>query len=470
MSPGFHPKFLFETLLQWTRSNHHKSCQSLSFWRNFSIVIQTSSCPASSQKTISIRWWSQQLSSNFKPHFHLQNSRKKLLLPAFNLTCLLTHCLLLFSLLSGSFILLKLLFLKFTMTSSLQWIVVRSFHSFFSTYLLPLILSIIPSFLHVFKIGSVLMVVSLDWFSSYLSLRSQAVSINDSISAFSTLSCGVPQGFNGFNLLSPGERTLLGAPLLEGSAMNQALEARCSDLNIALDRFPLISAHDGLVILKNSISAPKLMYTLRCSLTFGHCLLDDFDQSLKLGLSRLANVQLDDLNRIQASLPVKDGGLGIRSVGLLAPSAFLASAAATQDLQAQLLPVGCPCDPYLDSALDVWSGRYGSSKPQGTDRSKQRCWDQASVDHGLKVLESHHTNPYHKARLLASRNPDGGHWLHAWPISACGLRLDDEAVRVAIGLRLGILTSAKNMTAPVVSELTEGQPWVVVSSRSSPDT
>ena len=83
---------------------------------------------------------------------------KKSLLPAFNLTCLLTHCLLLFSLLTGSFILLKLLFLKSTMTSSLRWIVVRSLHSFFSTYLLPLILSIIPSFLLVFKIGSVLMV------------------------------------------------------------------------------------------------------------------------------------------------------------------------------------------------------------------------------------------------------------------------------------------------------------------------
>ena len=82
---------------------------------------------------------------------------KKLLPLAFNLTCLLTHCLL-FNLLIGSFILLKLLFLKFTMTSSLRWIVVRSLHSFFSTYLLPLILSIIPSFLLVFKIGSVLMV------------------------------------------------------------------------------------------------------------------------------------------------------------------------------------------------------------------------------------------------------------------------------------------------------------------------
>ena len=141
------------------------------------------------------------------------------------------------------------------------------------------------------------------------------------------------------------EGTLLGAPLLDGSAMNQALEARCTELNRALDRFPLISAHDGLVILKNSISTPKLKYTLRCSPAFGHSLLDGYDRNLRLGLSRLANVHVDDLNWVQASLPVKDGGLGIRSVGLLAPSAFLASAAATHDLQAQLLPAGCLCDP-----------------------------------------------------------------------------------------------------------------------------
>ena len=94
----------------------------------------------------------------FQTSFSFPKFSRKLLLPAFNLTCLLTHCLLFFSLLTGSFILLKLLFLKSTMTSSLRWIVVRSLHSFFSTYLLPLILSIIPSFLLVFKIGSVLMV------------------------------------------------------------------------------------------------------------------------------------------------------------------------------------------------------------------------------------------------------------------------------------------------------------------------
>ena len=35
---------------------------------------------------------------------------------------------------------------------------------------------------------------SLDWFSYYLTSRSQAVSIQNSTSSFSNLSCGVPQG------------------------------------------------------------------------------------------------------------------------------------------------------------------------------------------------------------------------------------------------------------------------------------
>ena len=74
---------------------------------------------------------------------------------------------------SVSFLLLKLLFSKFTMTSSLQWIMVRSLHSFSSTYLLLLILSIIPSFSLIFKIGLGLMVFLLigSCVISHLALR-----------------------------------------------------------------------------------------------------------------------------------------------------------------------------------------------------------------------------------------------------------------------------------------------------------
>ena len=60
--------------------------------------------------------------------------------------------------------------------------------------------------------------LSLAWFTSYLSSRSQAVSINDSISAFSSLSCGVPQG----SVLGPLLFTLYTTPLCSVISKNSS--------------------------------------------------------------------------------------------------------------------------------------------------------------------------------------------------------------------------------------------------------
>ena len=70
---------------------------------------------------------------------------------------------------------------------------------------------------------------------------------------------------DGFEQKTTDSATLLGAPLSTGSALTECLAARCTDLARAVERLKLISAHDALVLLKNSLSAPKLLHTLRAA-------------------------------------------------------------------------------------------------------------------------------------------------------------------------------------------------------------
>ena len=46
--------------------------------------------------------------------------------------------------------------------------------------------------------------------------------------------------------------------------------------------------------------------------------------------------------------------------------------------------------------------------------------------------------PSEQARFLAATALHSGDWLLALPFASCGLQLDDEAVRVAVGMRLGL--------------------------------
>jgi len=76
---------------------------------------------------------------------------------------------------------------------------------------------------------------------------------------------------------------------------------------------------------------------------------------MRSALSQLTNCVLSDSEWTQASLSVRDGGLGVRRVSTLALPAFLASAASTLGLQDQIL-FDCHCqpdDPLVDSYLTL---------------------------------------------------------------------------------------------------------------------
>jgi hypothetical protein len=80
---------------------------------------------------------------------------------------------------------------------------------------------------------------------------------------------------------------------------------------------------------------------------------------------------------------------------------------------------------------------HPSPAPSGAQASQQRLWDRPFVDTSFTQLLSSQPDEYNRARLLAAAAAHSGDWLNVLPISSCGLRLDDEAIRVAVGLRLG---------------------------------
>ena len=67
--------------------------------------------------------------------------------------------------------------------------------------------------------------------------------------------------------------------------------------------------------------------------------------TLRSAFSHITNSEVSDSQWLQASLPVKEGGIGIRRAASLALLAFLASAASTASLQNSILvPTPCPSD------------------------------------------------------------------------------------------------------------------------------
>lgn len=246
--------------------------------------------------------------------------------------------------------------------------------------------------------------------------------------------------FEGFISLRPDEAELLGAPLLKGKKMDEILANRCSELDTALGRLSLLAAHDALILLKASFSAPKMLHTLRCSPCGNHPSLAVFDDLLRKGICAISNLDLSDPQWLQASLPVKDGGLGVRRVTSLAPSAFLASAAGTETLQLQLLRhslAATTTDRAVDTVKNMWSSDHTCPRPEGVTAHKQSAWDKPVVTAERQELMMTLTSTVDQARMLAVSSPHSGDWLHALPLSGCGLRLDDKAIHIAVGLRLG---------------------------------
>ena len=245
----------------------------------------------------------------------------------------------------------------------------------------------------------------------------------------------------GLQFVSHEKAELLGAPIGGNQATDKIIQGKIDRLRIMGERLGRLQTQDALLLLQLSFAIPKVMYVLRSSPCCISPQLISFDGLLRNILSEVINICLDDdLAWAQASLPVRLGGIGIRSTAQLAPTAFLASAAGCAELVRKTLPprLQCLSDPSIKVAMESWREGHEHPPPSPSTSHQQKAWDTPRVEATYRALLDSATDSHTRARLLAVKCKETGAWLGALPVASLSLRMDNETVRIAVGLRLGL--------------------------------
>ena len=202
-----------------------------------------------------------------------------------------------------------------------------------------------------------------------------------------------------------------------------------------------VHMHDDITILCHSLSIPKLLHILHTFPGFSSPLLESWDHLMTAIISRITNINFkqEDASWSQATLPVNSSGLGLQSASNLAPSVFLASDNGVSDLMHQLLPTQLSAASHCDRdlVLSTWTDALSVDTTLLTATNLQKFWDQPIVHQLFDSLLAQCTDQFSQSHLLGACSSESGAWLNAPPVSSLGLCMCDDAVRTAIGLRVG---------------------------------
>ena len=139
---------------------------------------------------------------------------------------------------------------------------------------------------------------------------------------------------------------------------------------------------------------------------------------------------------------------------MLAPSAYLASAADSAPISQAILPAGMtPSLLSIQAQAQVKWGKWVDESvkpPIGVAATKQKTWDSLVVESCFsRLLNQQAANPRERARLQACSQKESGAWLTAPPISSLGLRMCNTTIHIATSLDW-VLIYVLPMTAPIV--------------------
>ena len=267
--------------------------------------------------------------------------------------------------------------------------------------------------------------------------KTELTFLNSNQDCFDTVKDSLTEQFGDVLFVKPDGQTLLGAAIGGHKAIEQVLNIKIEMLELLCKRLKRLDAHDALFLLAASFSLPRLMYVLRTTPCYESNLLQRYDKTVRECLESILNIKLSGASYEQATLPVKHGGLGIRRATDLTLPTFISSVKASKDVTTCILQ---KCnqvrteDPKETQAVDLWKARSGAPTPAST---AQKSWDEPLVLLRRDALVGSAADDVTRARLTGVTASGAGAWLQALPSHSLGLKLTNEQIRIATGLRLG---------------------------------
>jgi hypothetical protein len=235
------------------------------------------------------------------------------------------------------------------------------------------------------------------------------------------------------------DATLLGAPLVE-AGLTAAADRRLARINHLCRRSELLHPQQAVFLLRNSILAPRLTYSLRTAPFYLRPdLLESFDALFREACATSMNVNLTDRLWEKAVLPLRSGGLGFRCTVDLAGPCYASSLAQCSALLRGLLTDGAfgTAMAAATAARTFVQARLPGVHIADDSWPHQGALDALLVAQKMEALEASADSDIERARLLASRQARASAWLEALPGAAVGTLLFPNHFRVCVALRLG---------------------------------
>ena len=139
-------------------------------------------------------------------------------------------------------------------------------------------------------------------------------------------------------------------------------------------------------------------------------LLDEHDAMLREGLSAIVNIHMSDIHWLQASAPVRNCSLGIHRAASLELPTFLASAAATLNLQRFILSCcQLSVDKKFSTAHTLWCSFIDTPVPLGPLVSSERAWDAPLMARDFRSVEEAASSRLDSQTVCSNSGP--WHWM-----------------------------------------------------------